>query len=109
MILLPVKNLSNAKQRLAAVLDQQIRTELAQQMLTDVVEAIAEFGADQVALATSDPFALDLARRFRFEVIPDESNISETDAIEKATQVCVTRGNREHPGHTRRYSAHRCR
>jgi 2-phospho-L-lactate guanylyltransferase len=92
MILVPVKNLAKAKQRLAAVLDQQVRTELAHTMLTDVAEAIAEFGADQVALATSDPFAIDLARQFRFEVILDESNISETDAIEKATQVCVSRG-----------------
>ena len=92
MILVPVKNLAKAKQRLAAVLDQQIRTELAHTMLTDVVEAIAEFGGDEVALATSDPFALDLARQFSFEVIPDESNISETDAIEMATQVCVSRG-----------------
>jgi 2-phospho-L-lactate guanylyltransferase len=92
MILVPVKNLAKAKQRLAAVLDQQIRTELAQTMLADVVEAIAEFGGDEVALATCDPFALDLARQYRFEVIPDESNVSETDAIEMATQVCVNRG-----------------
>ena len=39
MILIPVKNLSSAKQRLAAVLDQSARTELAQTMLRDVVAA----------------------------------------------------------------------
>ena len=33
MILVPVKDLSGAKQRLAAVLDQQRRTRLAQAML----------------------------------------------------------------------------
>ena len=39
VILIPVKNLSAAKQRLAAVLDQPARTELAQAMLHDVVAA----------------------------------------------------------------------
>ena len=92
MILLPVKNLAKAKQRLAAVLDQPTRTELAQTMLSDVVSAIVAFAGDDVALATSDPFALELAARYGFEVIRDESNVSETDAIEMATQVCEARG-----------------
>jgi 2-phospho-L-lactate/phosphoenolpyruvate guanylyltransferase len=92
MILLPVKNLVKAKQRLASALDQSTRTELAQLMLSDVVAAIAAFAGDEVALATSDPFATELAGRFGFEVIRDESNISETDAIEMATRTCEARG-----------------
>lgn len=92
MILLPVKNLANAKQRLAAALDQRTRTELAQAMLTDVVEALARFDGDEVALATSDPFAMELASRHGFEVIRDEVNVSETDAIGMATRVCEARG-----------------
>lgn len=92
MILLPVKNLANAKQRLAAVLDQPTRTKLAQAMLADVVAAIAAFAADEVALATSDPFAIELAAQYGFEVIRDEANVSETDAIEMATRVCEARG-----------------
>jgi 2-phospho-L-lactate guanylyltransferase len=92
MILLPVKNLAKAKQRLAAVLDQPARTELAQTMLTDVVEAIAAFAGDEVALATSDPFAMEVAGRYGFEVVRDEANVSETNAIEMATQVCEARG-----------------
>jgi len=92
MILLPVKNLVKAKQRLASALDQSTRTELAQLMLSDVVAAIAAFAGDEVALATSDPFATELAGRFGFEVIRDESNISETDATEMATRTCEARG-----------------
>src|SRR4051812_3329953 len=92
MILLPVQNLAKAKQRLASVLDQRVRTELAQTMLSDVVAAIVAFAGDEVALATSDPFALELAGRYGFEVIRDEANLSETDAIEMATQVCEARG-----------------
>jgi 2-phospho-L-lactate guanylyltransferase len=92
MILLPVKNLAKAKQRLAYVLDQPARTELAQTMLSNVVAAIAEFAGDEVTLATSDPFATELAGRYGFEVIRDESNVSETDAIEMATRICEARG-----------------
>lgn len=92
MILLPVKNLAKAKQRLASVLDQAARTELAQAMLTDVVAAIASFAGDEVVLVTSDPFAVELAGRYRFEVIRDEANVSETDAVEIATRVCEARG-----------------
>jgi 2-phospho-L-lactate guanylyltransferase len=91
MILLPVKNLAKAKQRLASVLDQSARTELAQAMLSDVVAAIAAFAGDEVALATSDPFAMELARQYGFEVVRDESNVSETDAVEKATRTCEAR------------------
>jgi len=91
MILVPVKNLSNAKQRLAAVLDQPSRTELAHAMLLDVLETLANWGnRPEVGIVTSDPYALMLAQRFAFTVIQDHSNISETDAIEMATRYCQT-------------------
>jgi len=93
MILVPVKNLANAKQRLASVLDQATRAELAQAMLHDVLDALAACcGNSEVSLVTSDPFALDLAQAFSFQVIPDATNRSETDAIEMATQLCESRG-----------------
>jgi 2-phospho-L-lactate guanylyltransferase len=93
VILIPVKNLSAAKQRLAAALDQPARTELAQTMLHDVVSAVAALpNRPAGALVTGDPFALTLARRYDFEVIADEANPGETGAIEMATQICVARG-----------------
>jgi 2-phospho-L-lactate guanylyltransferase len=92
VIILPVKNLANAKQRLASVLEQPARTELAQTMLADVVEALAADAGDEVAIATSDPFAIELAGQYRFDIIRDESNVSETDAVEMATQICEARG-----------------
>ena len=93
MILIPVKNLSQAKQRLAAVLDQPARTELAQTMLQDVVATVAAWlHRPACALVTSDPFALDLARQYEFEIIPDPANSGETSAIEMATRFCVVRG-----------------
>lgn len=93
MILIPVKNLSAAKQRLAAVLDQLARTELAQTMLHDVVAAIAAWPRRPAcALVTSDPFAHELARQHDFETIPDPANPGETGAIEMATRLCEQRG-----------------
>ena len=91
MILVPVKNLANAKQRLAQVAEQSLRTELAQAMLADVLDALAESAADQVSLVTSDSFAMELAAQHRFAVIPDNSNLSETAAIEMATRACESR------------------
>ena len=93
MILIPVKSLANAKQRLASVLDQPTRTQLAQAMLFDVLEALGTWAnRPEVSIVTSDPFALELARRFRFQIIADNANRSETDAIEMATRFCEGRG-----------------
>ena len=92
MILVPVKNLANAKQRLATILEQSARTELAHAMLADVLDALTEAAADEISLVTSDPFALQLAGHYRLAVIPDNSNLSETAAIEMATAFCASRG-----------------
>jgi 2-phospho-L-lactate/phosphoenolpyruvate guanylyltransferase len=93
VILIPVKNLSSAKQRLASTFDQPARTELAQAMLHDAVSAIAGWaGRPPSALVTSDPFAIDLAKQYDFEIILDPANPGETGAIEMATLICVERG-----------------
>ncbi len=98
MILVPIKNLSLAKQRLAAVLDQASRTKLAQAMLEDVLAALNEWHlgrnsrTPEIALVTSDPFAVKLADNYGFEVILDPDNPGETGAIEMATRVCLKRG-----------------
>lgn len=93
MILVPVKNLSGAKQRLAAVLDQPSRTKLAQAMLHDVLTTLHEWkNRPQVAVVTGDPYAVTLATEYGFDVIADSDNPGETGAIEMATRVCSERG-----------------
>jgi 2-phospho-L-lactate guanylyltransferase len=89
MILVPVKDLANAKQRLAPVLEQSARTELAQAMLREVLESLAGY---EVFLVTSDPFATELAASYGFAIIPDNDNIGESHAIEMATHACESRG-----------------
>jgi len=93
VILVPIKDTATAKQRLAAVLDQSLRTELARAMLHDVLATLHRWkNRPPVALVTSDGYATALAAEYGFEVIPDPENPGETGAIEMATGVCVARG-----------------
>jgi len=93
VILVPVKNLSAAKQRLAAVLDQPSRTKLAQAMLHDVLTTLHGWkNRPQVAVVTGDPYAVTLATEYGFDIIADPDNPGETGAIEMATRVCMDRG-----------------
>lgn len=93
MILVPVKNTVGAKQRLASVLDQPSRTQLAQAMLHDVFAAVHDWkNRPTVGIVTSDPYATRLAEEYKFEVIADPDNPGETGAIEMATRICVERG-----------------
>ncbi len=93
MILVPIKDTSSAKQRLAAVLDQPSRTALAQAMIYDVLTVLHNWNTrPPVGVVTSDLYAVTLAKEYGFEVIPDPDNPGETGAIEMATRVCVERG-----------------
>jgi 2-phospho-L-lactate guanylyltransferase len=93
ILLIPVKSLTTAKQRLAAALDQERRSQLAEAMLRDVMTAAAGvLGRIDVALVTGDARARVLAAEFGFLVIDDPRNESETAAIEMATAWCEQRG-----------------
>jgi 2-phospho-L-lactate guanylyltransferase len=92
MILVPVKNLKEAKQRLSPILNRQERLALARAMCEDVLRAVARWQSrPAVAVITNDPFARALAERFAFEVIADD-NSGETNAIAMATAECRKRG-----------------
>ena len=92
-LLIPVKSLDNAKQRLGSAYDQHHRTLLAEAMLRDVATAVSEVaGRVAVFLVTGDARARALADEFGFAVIEDRRNESETAAIEMATAWCDSRG-----------------
>ncbi|HUJ96543.1 MAG TPA: 2-phospho-L-lactate guanylyltransferase [Terriglobales bacterium] len=96
MILVPVKSLSDAKQRLAPALNSAARAELARTMLFDVLTTLSTWrNRPEISLVTSDATAIQLAHYFRFSVIADEANLSETDAIATATALCESRGEKE--------------
>ena len=93
MILIPIKNTAFAKQRLALILDQRARTELARAMLTDVLTTLHEWkNCPKVGIVSSDEYATKLAAEYKFEIIPDPDNPGETGAIEMATRLCVEHG-----------------
>ncbi len=93
MILIPVKEQRNAKQRLSGVLDADERVALAQAMLEDVLDAVAATAPrPAVSLVTSDAHAMLLAQRHGFSIIEDAENAGESAAIEMATRSCVQRG-----------------
>jgi 2-phospho-L-lactate/phosphoenolpyruvate guanylyltransferase len=92
MILVPVKNLVNAKQRLSSILSPEERFALARAMCEDVLQALACWQSrPSVAVVTSDSFARDLAAHFHFEVVTDDDS-GETSAIDMATAFCRERG-----------------
>src|SRR5690242_3729857 len=93
MILVPVKNLENAKERLSPLLSRAERRALAQAMLQDVLAAVSGVNHhSRVGVVTSDPFAVSLAQRHGFNIIPDPANLGESDAIAHATERCIANG-----------------
>lgn len=93
MILVPVKEMSTAKQRLASVLTQEQRTTLARTMLKDICAALAEVKPrPAIALVTNDTFATGLARNYGFQIIVDNDNLGESEAIAMATVEAEKRG-----------------
>jgi len=93
ILLIPFKSLAAAKQRLAAALNQQQRSQLAAAMLRDVLAAAAGVtDRIDVALVTGDAGARQIAEEFGFLVIDDKHNKSETAAIEMATAWGEQRG-----------------
>jgi 2-phospho-L-lactate guanylyltransferase len=92
-LLIPVKSLATAKQRLSEALDQAHRTLLAEAMLRDVLAAAASVRDRlDVFLVTGDAQAQAIAAEFSFGVIEDARNESETAAIEMATAWCQRNG-----------------
>jgi 2-phospho-L-lactate guanylyltransferase len=93
MILVPVKRLETAKQRLSPLLTRVERSALAQAMLQDVLSALdACQHRDHVALITGDAQARQLAQQYGFGIIDDPDNPGETGAVERATRIAIQRG-----------------
>ena len=93
ILLIPVKSLATAKQRLAMALNPWQRSRLAEAMLRDVMAAASGVrNRLDVVLVTGDARAQHLARNLGFGVIEDTRNESETAAIEMATAWCEQRG-----------------
>ncbi|HXZ79113.1 MAG TPA: 2-phospho-L-lactate guanylyltransferase [Terriglobales bacterium] len=93
MILVPVKNFANAKQRLSPVLEARERTALAKAMFEDVLATLAQCQSrPEVSVVTGDSHARRVAEAHGFSIIEERENRSETDAIAMASAVCESQG-----------------
>jgi 2-phospho-L-lactate guanylyltransferase len=88
----PVKDLSNAKQRLVPVLSPSERSLLARAMLEDVLAALGGAGLDAVLLITRDAEVIELARRFAVVILEEIDNRGHTEAVALAQSEAVKMG-----------------
>jgi 2-phospho-L-lactate guanylyltransferase len=92
-LLLPVKDLRNAKQRLADVLSPEERFALAHAMLADTVRAMRGVQrADKIFVVTNYESAMQAARENGWQILAEERQISESVSVDDASRHIETQG-----------------
>src|SRR5258708_2670398 len=92
-LLLPVKDLHNAKKRLVGVLTPEERFGLAEAMLNDTIRAVQGVQrAEKVYVVTNYKPAMRLAEENGWEIVPEEEQISESHSVDAASKICEQRG-----------------
>jgi 2-phospho-L-lactate guanylyltransferase len=88
----PVKEFAQAKQRLAGALSPAARQALARAMLEDVLSTLsATRGLAGILVATADPIAATVARRFGAEISTWSARDGHTGAIAAAAALLASR------------------
>jgi 2-phospho-L-lactate guanylyltransferase len=92
-ILIPVKDLTRAKQRLAGLMTQAERTQLAWAMLENTFAVAAQVACvDRVAVVTLYPPAISLAEKYGLEVILEAEQISESASVDYGSRQAKGQG-----------------
>ena len=92
-LLIPIKDPANEKTRLAEVLTLDERRRLAWAMFEDVGRAVAlARKPDRVVMVTSFARAIERARDFGWDVLTEESQISESASVDWASRLLSERG-----------------
>jgi len=92
-LLLPVKDLRNAKKRLTDVLMPEERFSLAEAMLADTVRAVQGVRrAEKIFVITNYEPAMQLAEENGWEILREEQQISESHSVDTASKLCEQRG-----------------
>ncbi|HEY7536261.1 MAG TPA: 2-phospho-L-lactate guanylyltransferase [Thermodesulfobacteriota bacterium] len=91
--LVPVKDLSKAKERLSPILSQSERTDLAYAMLEDVLMALKGSQLlNHIFVITLDNTAIELAKRLNVEIIKESKQESESKSVDFASTICKEMG-----------------
>ena len=89
----PVKDIKDAKQRLASVLAPHERAALFRAMLHDVLLALSAAKAlDGVMLVTRDPEVIELAGHYNARVLLERANQGQTAAVSAGAQALAAQG-----------------
>jgi 2-phospho-L-lactate guanylyltransferase len=92
-ILIPVKDLARAKQRLAPLMTREERTRLAWAMLENTFAVAARTrNVDCVAVVTLYPPAVELAGKYGMELIAETEQISESVSVDFGSKEAKRRG-----------------
>jgi 2-phospho-L-lactate guanylyltransferase len=92
-LLLPVKDLRNAKKRLTSVLTPEERFGLAEAMLSDTIRTVqAVRRADKIFVVTNYQPVLDMAKENGWEILREDRQISESDSVDASSRICELRG-----------------
>ncbi len=92
-LLLPIKDLRHAKQRLAGFLSPEERFGLAQALLADTLGAVRGIcRADRVFVVTNYEPAMRAAQENGWEFLREEQQISESISVDAASRECEKRG-----------------
>jgi len=92
-VIVPVKDLSKAKERLSSLLPQHERTALAYAMLEDVLTALkGSLLADRKFIVTLDAKAIEIARGLGIEIIIETEQNGESASVDYASQICKDMG-----------------
>jgi 2-phospho-L-lactate guanylyltransferase len=91
-LLLPVKDLNNAKKRLMGVLTPEERFALAGAMLADTIRAVCGVRcAEKIFVVTNYEPVMQLAEENRWAILREEQQISESDSVDAASKICEQR------------------
>ena len=92
-LLIPIKDPTHAKTRLADLLSPDERRRLAWAMFEDVSRAVRSCSKpDSVVVVTSFEPAIEHARRYGWDVLVEESQASESASIDRASRALLERG-----------------
>jgi len=92
-LLLPIKDLRNAKQRLAGVLTPEERFGLVQAMFADTVRAAHSVRrAQKIFVVTNYAPAMQMAQKNGWEILHEDRQISESVSVDAASRQCAERG-----------------